>query len=55
MRENGKCAREVAKELIKVKRKNMQNGELGRDVLSLLSEYFWKRRRFADRWATFFF
>ena len=40
MRENRKYAREAAKELIDAKRENMRNGELGRDVLSLLSECF---------------
>jgi hypothetical protein len=48
MRENGKYGREVAKELIDDKRKNMQNGEVGKDVLSLLRECFRERRRFAD-------
>ena len=40
MRENRKHAREVAKELIDSKRKNIQNGEVGKDVLSLLSRCF---------------
>ena len=47
MRENGKYAREVAKGLIDAKRKSMWNGELGRDVLSLLSECFRDRWKFA--------
>jgi hypothetical protein len=38
MRENGIYARKVARELIDTKRKNMRNGEKGRDVLSLLSK-----------------
>ena len=40
MRENGRYAREVAKRLISAKRGDMQNGEVGRDVLSLLSTCF---------------
>ncbi|KAF9789656.1 cytochrome P450 [Thelephora terrestris] len=38
MRENRKYAREVAKELIDTKRQNIENGEMGNDVLSLLIE-----------------
>ena len=49
MHENRKYTRQVAKELIDVKRNNMRNGELDRDVLSLLSECFRNRRRFTDR------
>lgn len=55
MRENGKYAREVAKELVDAKRKNMENGELGRDVLSLLGECFWECRRTAHQMAHRFF
>ena len=54
LHENGKHAREVAKKLIDVKRKNMQNGEVGKDVLSLLSECFWWFERFAHRWSVGF-
>ena len=49
MRENRKYAREVAKELIDAKRKNIQNGEIGKDVLSLLSKCFKECRRFSDK------
>ena len=52
MRENRKYAREVAKELIDSKRKNIQNGEVGKDVLSLLSRCFKECRRFADKSST---
>jgi hypothetical protein len=52
MRENGKHARKVARELIDTKRKNMQNGEKGRDVLSLLSKCFQECWMFADRLST---
>ena len=40
MRNNAKYGREVAKDLIDEKRRNMRNGEMGKDVLSLLSERF---------------
>ncbi|KAF9789640.1 cytochrome P450 [Thelephora terrestris] len=36
MRDNAKYAREVAKELIDAKRQNIENGEIGKDLLGLL-------------------
>lgn len=48
LRENGKYAREVAKGLIDAKRNNMRNGEVGKDVLSLLSTCFRECWRFIE-------
>jgi hypothetical protein len=48
MRDNAKYAREVAKNLIDAKRRNMRNGEMGKDVLSLLSECFRGYQKIAD-------
>ena len=48
MRNNAKYGREVAKDLIDEKRRNMRNGEMGKDVLSLLSECFRRCKMIAE-------